>query len=145
MRLSCKKPAKCLKELHSPEQQYANTHRLHQAVLAYGQARSQRRPRREHRRDFLPPPAGASDRGVKQAQLWGNAKEATTFTVAFSMDHGPLDMLIVQADKTDSVLPEEHTHHVTSEIGWANTTTLLQLMATLDNVLNLSKELQAWT
>ena len=28
MRLSCKKPAKCLKELHSPEQQHANTHRL---------------------------------------------------------------------------------------------------------------------
>ena len=28
MRRSCKKPAKCLKELHSPEQQYANTHRL---------------------------------------------------------------------------------------------------------------------
>ena len=28
MRLGCKKPAKCLQELHSPEQQYANTHRL---------------------------------------------------------------------------------------------------------------------
>ena len=28
MRLSRKKPAKCLKELHSPEQQHANTHRL---------------------------------------------------------------------------------------------------------------------
>ena len=28
MRLSCKKPAKCLKELHSPEQQHDNTHRL---------------------------------------------------------------------------------------------------------------------
>ena len=62
----------------------------------------------------MPPPAGAPDRGVKHAQLWGNIKEATTFTVAFSMDHGPLDMLIVQADKTDAVLPEVHTHHVTS-------------------------------
>ena len=28
MRLSYKKPAKCLKELHSPEQQESNTHRL---------------------------------------------------------------------------------------------------------------------
>ena len=28
MRLSCKKPAKCVKELHSPEQQRAKTHWL---------------------------------------------------------------------------------------------------------------------
>ena len=35
---------------------------VHQAVLANGQARSQRRPRREHRRDLMPPPAGAPDR-----------------------------------------------------------------------------------
>ena len=82
---------------------------------------------------------------MKQAQLWGNAKEATTFTVAFSMDRGPLDMLIEQAAKIDAVLPEERTHHVTSENGWAITaTTILQFIATLDNVLNLSKELQAW-
>ena len=82
---------------------------------------------------------------MKQAQLWGNTKEATTFTVAFSMDRGPLDILIVQAVKTDAVLPEERTHHVTSENGWAvTTTTLLQLTATLNNVLNLSKEGQAW-
>ena len=33
---------------------------LHQAVLAHGQARCQRRPRREHRRDLLPSPPGAS-------------------------------------------------------------------------------------
>ena len=56
--------------------------------------------------------------GKKQAQLQGNTKEATTFTVAFSMDRGPLDMLvqIVHAGKTDAVLPEqpwpERTHHV---------------------------------
>ena len=82
---------------------------------------------------------------MKQAQLWGNAKEATTFTVAFSMDRGPLDMLIEQAAKTDAVLPEERTRRVTSENGWAITaTTILQFIATLDNVLNLSKEEQAW-
>ena len=93
---------------------------------------------------------GWDRRGVKQAQLQGNAKEATTLTVAFSMDRGLLDMLvqIVHAGKTDAVLPEhpwpEHTRHVTSENGWATTTTTLQLAASLDNVLNLSKEGQAW-
>ena len=65
-------------------------------------------------------------RGVKQAQLQGNTREATTFTVVFSMDHGPLDMLvqIVKAGKTDAVLPEqpwpERTHHVTSENGYGD-------------------------
>ena len=34
---------------------------VHHAVLAHGQARSQRRPRREHRRDLVPPPPSASD------------------------------------------------------------------------------------
>ena len=55
MRLSCKKPAKCVKEMHSHELQHAK-HALvvHQAVLADGQSRSQRRPSREHRRDFVP-------------------------------------------------------------------------------------------
>ena len=88
---------------------------------------------------------GWGRRGVKQAQLWGNTKEATTFTVAFSMDRGPLDdILIVQAVKTDAFLFEEHTHHVTSENGWATTTTILQLTVTLDDVLSPSKEEQAW-
>ena len=88
--------------------------------------------------------------GKKQAQLQGNTKEATTFTVAFSMDRGPLDMLvqIVHAGKTDAVLPEqpwpERTHHVISENGWATTTTILQLAAALDNVLNPGREGQSW-
>ena len=62
-------------------------------------------------------------RGVKQAQLQGNTREATTLTVAISMDRGPLDMLvqIVPAGKTDAVLQEqpwpEHTRHVTFENG----------------------------
>ena len=42
-------------------------------------------------------------------------------------------MQIVHAGKTDAVLPEqpwpERTHHVTSENGWATTTTILQLAA----------------
>ena len=45
---------------------------------------------------------------------------------------------IVHTGRTDAVLPEqpwpERTHHVTSENGWATTTTILQLTATLDNV-----------
>ena len=82
---------------------------------------------------------------MKQAQLWGNTKEATTFTVAFSMDRCPLDMLIEQAAKTDAVLLEERTRHVTSDNNWAITaTTILQFTATLDNVLNPSKEGEAW-
>ena len=68
---------------------------------------------------------GWGRRGVKQAQLQGNTREATTFTFAFK---------IVHAGKTYFVLPKqpwlEHAHHVTSENSWANTTTLLQLAAT---------------
>ena len=100
----------------------------------------------------LPPvhQIGWGRRGVKQAQLQGNTREATTFTVAFSMDRGPLDMLvqIVHAGKTDAVLPEqpwkEQTRHVTSENGWATTTTVLQLAASLDNVMNPGREGQSW-
>ena len=128
----------------STERQHANTHQLF-FKLCWLTTRCQRRPRRERGRDVLPPPAGASDRvgrrGVKQAQLQGNTREATTITVAFSMDRGALDMLvqIVHAAKTDAVLREqpwpEHTHHVTSENGWAIATTILQLTAALDDVV----------
>ena len=82
--------------------------------------------------------------------MQGNTEEATTFTVAFSMDRGPLEMLvqIVHVGRTDAVLPEqawpERARHVPSEHGWATATTLLQLAATLDDVLNPSKEGQAW-
>ena len=78
---------------------------------------------------------GWGRRGVKQAQLQGT-KEATTFTDVFSMDRGPLDSYaqIVQAGKTDAVLLEqpwpERTHHVTSENGWATTTTIRPLWTT---------------
>ena len=63
------------------------------------------------------------------------------------MDRGPLDMLvqIVHAGKTDAVLPEqpwpELTHHVTSENGWATTTTILQLAATLCTQTHLSYDM----
>ena len=83
---------------------------------------------------------GWGRRSVKQAQLQGNTKEATTFTVAFSMDRGPLDLL-VQGRQTPSYWSSpdrKRTHHVTSENIWAKTTTILQLTATLDNVLTRS-------
>ena len=93
---------------------------------------------------------GWCTRGTKKAQLQGNIKEATTFKVAFSMDRGPLDMLlqVVHAGKTAAVFPAqpwpERTHHVISDNGWATTTTILQLAAALDNVLNPSIEGQSW-
>ena len=55
-----------------------------------------------------------------------------------------LQHLMVQVDKTDAVLPEVHTHHVTSWKSLATTTTILQLAATLDDVMSPSKEGQAW-
>ena len=149
MCLTFKKPAKCLKELDSPALQEANTHRLFiKLCWLHGQARSQRRPCREHRRG---PPA-ASSRCIKPdgaarrqtSQLQGNTREATTFTVAFSMDRGPAGHAGAdRARRQDRRLScpsspgwRSRTHHVTSENGWATTTTLLQLVATLDHVMN---------
>ena len=110
MRLSFRKPAKFVKELDSPEQQHANTHQLFiKLCWLIDKHASQRRPRREHRRDFVPPPPGASDRVGPQWRQAGSAARqhlggVTTFTVAFGMDRGPLDMLvqIVHAGKTDA-------------------------------------------
>ena len=155
MRLSFKKPAKCLKELHSPALQEADAHRLFiklcwlmdkhavsaDRVVNIDETSCRLLPVRQTR---------WGRHGAKQAQLQGNANKATTFTIAFCMDRGPLDMLvqIVRAGKTDAVLPEqpwpERTHHVTSENGWATTTTILQLAATLDDVVNPGKEGQSW-
>ena len=152
MRPSNKKPAKCLKELRSPCKRPTRTviklcwlmdkHAVSaDRVVNIDETSCRLLPVRQ---------IGWGRRGVKQAQLQGNTKEATTFMVAFSMDCGAVDMLvqIVHAGKTDTVLPEqprpERTHHVTSENGWATTTTILQLAATLDDVMNPSKEGQAW-
>ena len=53
MRLSYKKPAKCVKELHGPGKQYVNTHRLFIKLCWQMSTWHQRRARREHRRDVL--------------------------------------------------------------------------------------------
>ena len=154
MHLSCKKPAKCVKELHGLEQQHATRTDSYQAVLADEHLWRQRRPRPEHRRDFVPLLAGASDRSAPPrrpaSSAAGQNEGAATFTVTFIMERGPLDMLmqIMHARKTDAVWPEqpwpERTRHVTSENGWATTATILQLAATLDDVLNPGKQGPAW-
>ena len=155
MRVSFNKPAKCLKELHSPALQEANTHRLFIKLCWLMEKHAVSADRvvniDETSCRLLPVhQTGWGRRGTKQAQLQGNTKEATTFTVAFSVNRGPLDMLvqIVHAGKTDAVLPAqpwpERTHHVTSENGWTTTTTILQLAATPDSVLNPGKEEQSW-
>ena len=136
MRLSFKRPAKCLKEHHGPALQEANAHQLFVKLCwlmdthAVGEDRVVNIDEtsclllRVHQ-------IGWGRRGVKQAQVQGNAKEATTFTVAFSMDRGPLDMLvqIVHAGMTDAVLPEQpwpgRTRHFPLENGWATTATIL--------------------
>ena len=131
MRLSFKKPAKCLKELHSPALQEANTHRMFIKLCWLMEKHAVSADRvvnidETSCRLLQVHQTGWGRLGVKQAQLKGNTKEATTFTVAFSKDRGPLDMLvqIVHAGKTDAVLPEkpwpERTHHVISDNGWGN-------------------------
>ena len=93
MRLSYKKPAQCVKELHSPEQQHANTHRLFIKMcwLMGRHAVSADRVVNIDETSCRLLPVHQIEwgrRGVKQAQLQGNTKEATTFTVALSMDRG---------------------------------------------------------
>ena len=111
MCLSYKKPAKCLKELHSPALQEVSTHRLFIKLCWLMDKHAVSADRvvniDETSCRLLPVhQTGWGRRGVKQAQI---QKEATTFTVAFSMDRGPLDMLMqmVHAGKTDAVLPEQ--------------------------------------
>ena len=93
---------------------------------------------------------GRGRRGAKQAQLQGNAKEATTFTVAFSMDPGALDMLvqIVHAGETDAeVMPEESqvgasaAGAVVERSVWEVQSSAMSLMAYAESVQNTTFEL----
>ena len=71
---------------------------LHQALLAHGDARCQRGPRREHRRDLVPPPAGASDQMVPSRCQAGPAAGQRNggHDIHDRLQHGrgPLDMLV---------------------------------------------------
>ena len=132
-RLSHKKPAKCLKELHSPALQEANTHRLF-IKLCW----------------LMDTHAVGADRVVNidetscrvlPAHLQGNTKEATTFTIAFSMDRGPR----TRARQTPSCRRSPgRSALATSHRRTATTTTILQFAASLDDVINPSKEGQSW-
>ena len=84
------KPAKCVKEVHSPEQQHDNTHlKLCWPMDKHAVSGNRVVDIDETSSRLLPVHLiGWGRRGVKQAQLHGNAKEATTFTVAFSMVAG---------------------------------------------------------
>ena len=112
MGLSCKKPAECVKERHSPAQQHANKHGLFVKLcwlMDRHAVSADRAVNIDESCRLLPAhQIGWGRRGIKQAQLQGNTREAATFTVAFSMDRGPLGMLvqIVDAGKTDAVLSE---------------------------------------
>ena len=55
---------------------------------------------------------GWGRRGVNEAQLHGNTREATTYTVAFSMDRGPLDMLARISDATLGAMRTAFPHIV---------------------------------
>ena len=64
---------------------------VHQGVLADGQARSQRRPHREHRRDVLPPPPGAPDRvGLPRRRISSGAgQHEGGHDIDGRLQHGP--------------------------------------------------------
>ena len=83
MRLSYKKPAQCVKELHSREQQHANTQRLFIKLCwqmsTCGVSTDRVVNIDETSCQLLPVQQIGWGCGVKQAQLQGNTKEATTF------------------------------------------------------------------
>ena len=127
----------------------------HQTALAHGHVVSAERVNNIDETSFRLLPVqtiGWGRRGVKQAQRQGNTRELTTFTAAFNMDRGPSDMWVPIAHAVQyrrrlagGTLAALHTSHVISENGWATTTTLLQLTATLDDVMNPGMERQSWT
>ena len=109
----------------------------------------------QHRRDLVPPPRGASNRiGPPQHEACSAAgqRKRGGYDVHSRLQHGPWPAGHAGADRSHgktgrrlvrAALPER-THHVTSENGWATTTTILQLAAALDNLLNPGREGQSW-
>ena len=102
MRLSYKKPAKCVKELHSRGQHHANTHHLFIKLCWLMDKHAVSADRvvniDETSCRLLPVhQIGWGRRAVKKIELQGNTKEATTFTVAFH--HGSWPAGHVVADR----------------------------------------------
>ena len=113
MRLSFKRPAKCLEELHGPALQEANAHRLFVKLCwlmdthAVGADRVVNIDETSCRLLLSVRQIGRGPPRRQEGSGAGQRKRTTSFTIAYSMDCGPLDMLvqIVHAGKTDAVLP----------------------------------------
>ena len=135
-------------ELCSPEQQHANTHRLFIKLCWLMDKHAVATDRVVNIDETSIRSGGAAAASNKLSCRAKRKRPRHSVTVAFSKDRAPLDMLvqIVHTGKTDAVLLAqpwpERTHHVKN--GCANTTTILQLAATLDDVMNPSKEGQSW-
>ena len=100
-----KKPAKCVKELHNHVQQHANTHGKFIKLCWHmdKHAISAERVITIDETSFRLFPVQTIGWGRRGAQLQSNTRELATFTAAFKMDCGPLDMLlkIVHAGKAN--------------------------------------------
>ena len=144
MRLSYWKPAKCVKELHGPEQQHANTHPLFvklcwlMSTCGVGAHRVVNIDETSCR--LLPvQQIGWGRRGVKQAPTQRRPRWPSAWTVArwtcWCRSCTPARQTPSCRSSPGRSAPEN---------GWATTTTILQLTPTLDNVLNPSRQGQAW-
>ena len=92
---------------------------------------------------------GWGRRGFKQAQLQGNTREATTFTVAFSMDRGPQDSLVqhTRAGQTPSCRSSPGRGALTTtrpRTAGPRRRRSCSSRPPLDDVLNPSREGQSW-
>ena len=126
---------------------------VHQAVLADGQARCQRRPRREHRRDVLPPLAGALDRVGSPRRQTGRpaGQRKGGHDVHDRLQHEPRRFGHVGADRTrgqdrrrlaSASLARAHSpRHIGERLGHDDHD---PAAASLDDVMNPSKEGQSW-
>ena len=147
--LSHKKPTKCVQEPHSLAQQHANAHRqiIKLCWLMDKHVVSAERVINIDDTSFRLLPVQTI-----RAVAAGNTRELTTFTAAFNMDRGPSDMLVPIAARwqyrrrlAGGTLGGAHVpRHIGERLG-TTTTTLLQLTATLDDVMNPGMERQSWT
>ena len=141
-------PAKSLKELHRPEQQEANTRRaVRQAVLADQHKQAVTADRvvniDETSCRLLPVhQIGWGRRGVKQAQLQGIHKGGLHDTSRSRFaGHAGADRARWQGRRrlAGAALAGAHSSTSRQRTAGPTTTTILQLAAALDNVLNASR------
>ena len=144
MRLSYKKPAQCVIELHSPEQQHANTHRLFVMLCWLMSTHAVSADRVLNIDD-------TSCRLLPVHQIgWGPPRRKTSarkggHDIHGRLQHGPWPAGQAGADRAvgqdrrrlaGATLAGAHSSR---HVRLATTTTLQQLAATLDDVMNPSK------